>query len=85
MARYDQCDGTCTTDCGHCKGAVRPPGRPVVGDPTTVSAVVAWLEQYADNVRQLDGGALSPEYLIGAQAALRVAAIELRTYLPRDR
>lgn len=22
MARYDQCDGTCTTDCGHCKGAM---------------------------------------------------------------
>lgn len=26
--RYDQCDGTCTVDCGHCKGA----GRPVLGD-----------------------------------------------------
>ena len=23
-ARYDQCDGTCTVDCGHCKGAGRP-------------------------------------------------------------
>ena len=22
--RYDQCDGTCTVDCGHCKGAGRP-------------------------------------------------------------
>lgn len=22
--RYDQCDETCTTDCGHCKGAGRP-------------------------------------------------------------
>lgn len=22
MARYDQCDGTCTTDCGACKGAM---------------------------------------------------------------
>lgn len=21
MARYDQCDETCTVDCGHCKGA----------------------------------------------------------------
>ena len=25
-ARYDQCDATCTTDCGHCKGAGRPAG-----------------------------------------------------------
>lgn len=24
MERYDQCDDTCTTDCGHCKGAGRP-------------------------------------------------------------
>lgn len=23
--RYSQCDGTCTVDCGHCKGAGRPP------------------------------------------------------------
>lgn len=23
-ARYDQCDDTCTVDCGHCKGAGRP-------------------------------------------------------------
>jgi hypothetical protein len=22
--RYEQCDGTCTVDCGHCKGAGRP-------------------------------------------------------------
>lgn len=22
--RYDQCDSTCTTDCGHCKGHGRP-------------------------------------------------------------
>lgn len=22
--RFDQCDGTCTVDCGHCKGAGRP-------------------------------------------------------------
>jgi hypothetical protein len=22
--RFDQCDATCTTDCGHCKGAGRP-------------------------------------------------------------
>ncbi|MEV7962353.1 hypothetical protein [Oerskovia paurometabola] len=22
--RYDQCDATCTTDCGHCKGQGRP-------------------------------------------------------------
>lgn len=22
--RYDQCDETCTTDCGHCKGAASP-------------------------------------------------------------
>ena len=22
--RYDQCDATCTVDCGHCKGAGRP-------------------------------------------------------------
>lgn len=22
--RYDQCDDTCTVDCGHCKGAGRP-------------------------------------------------------------
>jgi hypothetical protein len=25
MARYDQCDVTCTADCGHCKGQGRPP------------------------------------------------------------
>lgn len=24
MARYDQCDQTCTTDCGHCKGQSIP-------------------------------------------------------------
>lgn len=24
MKRYDQCDETCTTDCGHCKGQGRP-------------------------------------------------------------
>lgn len=24
MPRYDQCDGTCTVDCGHCKGRGRP-------------------------------------------------------------
>lgn len=23
MARYDQCDATCTADCGHCKGQTR--------------------------------------------------------------
>lgn len=23
-ARYDQCDATCTTDCGHCKGEGPP-------------------------------------------------------------
>ena len=23
-SRYDQCDGTCTVDCGHCKGAGTP-------------------------------------------------------------
>lgn len=22
--RYDQCDDTCTADCGHCKGHGRP-------------------------------------------------------------
>ena len=22
--RYDQCDATCTIDCGHCKGAGKP-------------------------------------------------------------
>lgn len=29
MARYDQCDSTCTTDCGHCKGQ-GPPELPAV-------------------------------------------------------
>lgn len=29
MARYDQCDSTCTTDCGACKG--NPP-KPFVAD-----------------------------------------------------
>jgi hypothetical protein len=24
MTRYDRCDDTCTTDCGHCKGAGKP-------------------------------------------------------------
>jgi len=28
--RYDQCDDTCTVDCGHCKGR----GRPVPADTT---------------------------------------------------
>jgi hypothetical protein len=26
--RYDQCDDTCTTDCGHCKGAGKPAKEP---------------------------------------------------------
>jgi hypothetical protein len=26
--RYDQCDGTCTVDCGHCKGNGRPEPAP---------------------------------------------------------
>lgn len=30
MARYDQCDDTCTTDCGHCKGAGKPETTPFV-------------------------------------------------------
>lgn len=28
--RYDQCDSTCTTDCGHCKGQGPPPATEVV-------------------------------------------------------
>jgi hypothetical protein len=26
--RYAQCDGTCTVDCGACKGAGRPSSNP---------------------------------------------------------
>jgi hypothetical protein len=26
--RYDQCDGDCTIDCGHCKGKGRPADFP---------------------------------------------------------
>jgi hypothetical protein len=28
--RYDHCDGTCTVDCGHCKGAGEPEHAPVM-------------------------------------------------------
>jgi len=28
MSRYDQCDESCTTDCGHCKGAGPPSEAP---------------------------------------------------------
>jgi hypothetical protein len=41
MARYDQCDETCTTDCGHCKGR----GRPLEHD--TMLAVHAMAEVWA--------------------------------------
>ena len=29
-ARYDQCDDTCTVDCGHCKGQGRPAPDPIL-------------------------------------------------------
>jgi hypothetical protein len=32
MERYDQCDETCTTDCGHCKSAGRPKVPVDLGD-----------------------------------------------------
>lgn len=31
MKRYDQCDDTCTADCGHCKGRIPPIGPPSEG------------------------------------------------------
>jgi len=34
--RYDQCDGTCTVDCGHCKGKGRPKNWYVVCDDYTM-------------------------------------------------
>jgi len=45
MARYDQCDDTCTTDCGHCKGAGRP--APQEHD-VTVRYKIAWDEFLAE-------------------------------------
>lgn len=30
MPRYDQCDQTCTVDCGRCKGQGPPPRPPYV-------------------------------------------------------
>jgi hypothetical protein len=40
--RYDQCDQTCTTDCGHCKGNGPPPPPPLRGDPLRPSACADW-------------------------------------------
>ena len=40
MTRYSQCDDTCTTDCGHCKGNGPPVARilPVAPDLTAEEA-----------------------------------------------
>ena len=32
MPRYDQCDHTCTVDCGHCKGQGPPPALPLTSE-----------------------------------------------------
>lgn len=49
--RYDQCDETCTTDCGHCKGQgpPEPDGEVLVVDPPVVprerlNAVAGWVD-----------------------------------------
>lgn len=54
MARFDQCDSTCTTDCGHCKGAGKPPTFRVYcpGCRDTVpglyeGTVAWWIENHA--------------------------------------
>ena len=41
MTRYAQCDWTCTTDCGHCKGE---------GPPTTRDAIDPGYEPCGDFV-----------------------------------
>lgn len=38
---YDQCDDTCTVDCGHCKGAVKPKRTPKHLARPTVKSMLA--------------------------------------------
>lgn len=74
-ARYDQCDQTCTVDCGHCKGDGPPPPHrvPQVGDkvvfvgtlgPLPLDAERAW-ERRRIAVSTVTVGA-SPGYWISA-------------------
>ncbi|GAB6938334.1 hypothetical protein ACQP60_04325 [Isoptericola variabilis] len=64
--RFDQCDATCTTDCGHCKGndvlkaaatAVRDTlndERPVTAlDYRIAAAVLGTLPEHRDDIVQL--------------------------------
>ena len=54
--RYDQCDATCTVDCGHCKGA----GAPKVKDERAfntepehvVRCALAWISGYDPELYQ---------------------------------
>ena len=45
--RYNQCDSTCTVDCGHCKGKGKPVGSP---DPISDEAVRAALHVVAAQI-----------------------------------
>jgi hypothetical protein len=50
-SRYAQCDDTCTTDCGHCKGAGRP--TEPTGDLRERAAVLLYPGLFPDDAYRL--------------------------------
>ncbi len=67
MPRYDQCDHTCTVDCGHCKGQGPPRdlevARTVVSAPDSaalLAEVAGALEQVGCQFFACDGPTLEP-------------------------
>lgn len=96
MARYDQCDSTCTTDCGHCKGAGHPDGRAdrvLVQPPPTPFPAARGLDQYVTDplhvtitVRERSGRVV--ETVIPAAAMLETVVVPAERepvgYAPSD-
>jgi len=71
--RYDQCDDTCTTDCGHCKGHGKP--AQTTTDDTTVrpSVLAAFFDATADLIDAID----DPPAIEAAEAVRREQAARL--------
>lgn len=83
MPRYDQCDGTCTADCGHCKG---PPELPA--DMVDRAAARLWAfdghtspwppadefdqRRFRDVARQVLTAALAHRGILRTQLGVRV-------------
>lgn len=73
MGRYDQCDDTCTVDCGHCKG------RPVAA----LRAEVKRLTEHKDRLaKRLDEAERAAEN--AARVTREEIAAELRAAIDND-